>query len=62
MTSGGTGFRLGERLALGYVMREHREPDRELEIEILGEPRRAIVSPMPFYDPDNVRPRGLATG
>ena len=62
VTSGGTGFRLGERLALGYVMREHWEPDREFEIEILGERRRAIVSPLPFYDPENLRPRGLADG
>ena len=62
VTSGGTGFRLAERLALGYVMREHFEPDREFEIEILGERRRAVVSPTPFYDPENARPRGLATG
>ncbi|MDE0460354.1 MAG: hypothetical protein OXI15_23960, partial [Chromatiales bacterium] len=62
VTSGGTGFRLAARLALGYVLREHFEPDREFEIEILGERRRAVVSPTPFYDPENVRPRGLATG
>ena len=62
VTSGGTGFRLGERLALGYVMHDHFEPDRELDIEILGERRRAIASPTPFYDPENVRLRGLATG
>jgi len=61
VTSGGTGFRLAERLALGYVMCEHFEPDREFEIEVLGERRRAVVSPMPFYDPENVRLRGLAT-
>ena len=62
VTSGGTGFRLGERLALGYVMNDHFESDREFEIEILGERRRAIASPTPFYDPENVRLRGLATG
>ena len=61
VTSGGTGFRLAERLALGYVMRKHCGPDREFEIEILGERRRAVVSPMPFYDPENARLRGLAT-
>ena len=62
VTSGGPGFRLAQRLALGYVMREHCEPNRAFEIEILGERRRAIASPMPFYDPENARPRGLATG
>ena len=61
-TSGGTGFRLAERLALGYVVREHCEPERGYEIEILGKRRRAVVSPMPFYDPENVRLRGLAAG
>ena len=60
VTSGGTGFRLAERLALGYVMREHVEPGREFEIEILGDRRRAISSPIPFYDPGNARLRGLA--
>ena len=43
-------------------MRERFEPDREFEIEILGERRRAIVSPMPFYDPRNLRPHGLTIG
>ena len=62
MASGGTGFRLGERLALGYVMREHFAPDREFEIEILGQRRRATVSPTPFHDPGNLRPGGLAEG
>ena len=62
VTSGGTGFRLGERLAIGYVMNDHFEPEREFEIEILGERRRAIASPTPFYDPENVRLRGPATG
>ena len=62
VTSGGMGFRLGERLALGYVMNDHFDPDHGFEIEILGERRRATASPMPFYDPENVRPRGRATG
>ncbi len=62
VTSGGTGFRLGKRLALGYLMREHCAPGRELDIEILGERRRAVVRAMPFYDPDNARLRGLVAG
>ena len=56
------GFRLARRLALGYVMREHREPDQPFEIEILGQRRRAVASPMPFYDPQNLRLRGMAEG
>ena len=60
--SGGMGFRIAERLALGYVVREHCEPEPGYEIEILGKRRRAVVSPMPFYDPENVRLRGLAAG
>ena len=62
VTSGGMGFRLARRLALGYVMREHREPDQPFEIEILGQRRRAVASPMPFYDPQNLRLRGMAEG
>ena len=57
VTSGGTGFRLGKRLALGYVKRSLAESERVFEIEILGERRPAILSSMPFYDPENARVR-----
>ena len=58
VTSGGTGFRLGQRLALGYLERAKTDPDDDFEIEILGERRRAVLTPTPFYDPRNARLRG----
>ena len=58
VTSGGTGFRLGKRLALGYLERAKADPAGDFEIEILGERRRADLSPTPFYDPQNARVRG----
>ncbi len=58
VTSGGTGFRIGKRLALGYVKRSVGRAGSEFEIEILGERRRAALTPTPFYDPENSRLRG----
>ncbi len=55
VTSAGTGFRLGKRLALGYLKHGLNETGRAFEIEILGKRCAATVSPMPFYDPDNAR-------
>jgi dimethylglycine dehydrogenase len=57
VTSGGSGFRLGKRLALGYLKRDAGDAGSQFEIEILGERRRATLSPTPFYDPDNARLR-----
>jgi dimethylglycine dehydrogenase len=57
VTSGGTGFRIGKRLALGYLERAIADPDGGFEIETLGERRRAGISPTPFYDPQNARLR-----
>ena len=56
-TSGGTGFRIGKRLALGFVNRRLAKPGRRFEIEILGTRRQATLSRLPFYDPDNERLR-----
>jgi dimethylglycine dehydrogenase len=57
-TSGGYGWRTGKSLALAMVLPDHAAPGTELEIRVLGEPRRAtIVGDSPF-DPDNVRLRG----
>jgi len=58
VTSGGTGFRIGRRLALGTVKRGLGAPGTVFEIEILGERRKATVAATPFYDPDNARLRG----
>ena len=57
VTSGGEGFRVGRRLALGYVKAGLAEPGRGFEIEILGIPRKAVVAKTPFYDPNNDRLR-----
>jgi dimethylglycine dehydrogenase len=57
ITSGGYGYRLGRSIALGYVRCDLTAPGTELEIEILGERRRALVGLEPLYDPDNVRLR-----
>ena len=56
VTSGGTGFRIGRCIALGYVKGD-AEPDTELAIEILGDPRPATLTAGAFYDPENLRLR-----
>ncbi|MEM7224339.1 MAG: FAD-dependent oxidoreductase [Pseudomonadota bacterium] len=58
VTSGGTGFRLGARLGLGYLERAKADLNGHFEIEILGARRRAILSSTPFYDPQNARLHG----
>ncbi|MBC6405283.1 MAG: FAD-dependent oxidoreductase [Rhodospirillales bacterium] len=57
VSSAGTGFRIGKRIALGYLTQEAAPGDR-YDIEILGVPVKATVATLPFYDPENVRPRG----
>jgi dimethylglycine dehydrogenase len=57
VSSGGTGYRLGKQLALGYVKRGYHDVGRELEISILDQRRRAIVTETPFFDPTNDRLR-----
>lgn len=58
VSSGGTGFRIGRRLALGYLKRELLRDDAPYHIEILGEPRPARLVRGAFYDPENTRLRG----
>lgn len=58
VTSAGTGFRIGERLALGYLQSGVAGSDKGFEIEVLGERRPARRRTMPFYDPENRRLRG----
>jgi dimethylglycine dehydrogenase len=57
VTSGGYGYRLNRSIALAYVRADVAQPGTELEVEILGERRRAVVAREPLYDPDNLRPR-----
>jgi dimethylglycine dehydrogenase len=58
VTSGGYGYRLKQSIALAYVRTDLAVPGTELEIEILGERRRAVVGVEPLYDPQNARLRG----
>jgi dimethylglycine dehydrogenase len=57
VTSGGYGYRLRQSIALAYVRTDLAVPGRALEVEILGERRRAIVGVEPLYDPTNARLR-----
>jgi dimethylglycine dehydrogenase len=57
VTSGGYGYRLKRSIALAYVHTDLAVPGTELEVEILGERRRAVVGREPLYDPDNLRLR-----
>ncbi|MEM7074322.1 MAG: FAD-dependent oxidoreductase [Pseudomonadota bacterium] len=57
-TSGAWGYRVGASLALGMVRADLAGPGTELEVEIYGERRRAVVqSDAPLWDPDNERLR-----
>ena len=55
-TSGGYGHTTGKSLAMGYLYNDHME-QKELEVSILGEHRRALVLDAPAYDPDGVKLR-----
>ena len=57
VSSGGTGFRIGKRIALGYLTVE-AQPGDVFDIEVLGRPVKATVAMVPFYDPENDRLRG----
>jgi dimethylglycine dehydrogenase len=58
VTSGGYGYRLRQSIALAYVRTDLAAPGTELEVEILGTRRRAVVASEPLYDPQNLRLRG----
>ena len=54
VTSGGYGYRIGKSIALAYVRTDLAKPGTQLEVEILGERRRAVVGKEPLFDPDNL--------
>jgi dimethylglycine dehydrogenase len=56
-TSGGFGWRVGKSLALAMVRPAHADVGTEMEIQILGERRRATVIAESPYDPENARLR-----
>ena len=57
-TNGGYGWRVGKSLALAMVRPEHGEIGAELDMQILGERRRATVVAESPDDPENARLRG----
>ncbi len=57
-TSGAWGYRIGKSVALGMVRPDLAVPGTELEVEIYGEKRRAVVQEdQPLWDPANERLR-----
>lgn len=57
-TSGGWGHRIDKSIALGMVRADLAEPGTEIEVEIYGERRKAIVQQdQPLWDPENERLR-----
>ena len=57
-TSGGWGHRIGKSIALGMARADLAVAGTELDVEIFGELRRAVVqADRPLYDPDNARMR-----
>ena len=57
VSSGGTGFRIGKRITLGYLTIA-AVPGDVFEIEVLGKPVPATVAATPLYDAENERLRG----
>ncbi len=57
-TSGGFGWRTGKSLALAMVRPEFSTPGTEMEVAVLGEPKRAVVIADSPYDAENAALRG----
>jgi dimethylglycine dehydrogenase len=57
-TSGAWGYRVGHSVALGMLRADLAQPGTELEVEIYGERRKAVVqADQPMWDPANERLR-----
>ncbi|MBL0371657.1 FAD-dependent oxidoreductase [Rhizobium sp. KVB221] len=57
-TSGNWGYRIGKSVALGMLRADLTEPGTEIEVEIFGEKRKAVVQEdKPLFDPMNERLR-----
>ncbi len=52
------GYSLGKVLATAHLRLPFTAISTELSIEIDGKPTRAVVAPIPFFDPEGVRLRG----
>ena len=57
ITSGGYGHRIEQSLALAYVPTSLAQAKNELEVEILGERRPAVIAERAPYDPAGTRMR-----
>jgi dimethylglycine dehydrogenase len=55
VAAGGYGHVVEQSIALAYLPVAHAEPGTRLTVDILGEPRPAVVVPQPIYDPENLR-------
>ena len=51
------GHAVGHTIGLAYLPGETAEPGTPLEVEVLGQRRRAVVVPVPLYDPEGGRMR-----
>ncbi|HEV3178238.1 MAG TPA: FAD-dependent oxidoreductase [Stellaceae bacterium] len=58
ITSGGYAHHVKKSVALGYVPAELATASDGFEIEIIGNRRPAVVTPIPIFDPDGARMRG----
>ncbi len=57
-TSGGYAHHSGASLAMGFLPTDRIEMTKTVEIEILGQRRKARVVKTPVFDPDGLRMRG----
>ena len=48
-------FRIKKSIALAHIRTDLAEEGAELEVEIFGERRKAVVAREPLYDPGNER-------
>jgi dimethylglycine dehydrogenase len=55
IAAGGYGHTVERSIALAYVPVEHSDPGTPLSVDVLGEPKPAVVVPQPLYDPRNLR-------
>ena len=60
VSSGGFGYGIGAYLAWAYVQPAFAKAGTELEVLVLGQPRRAWVLAGPVWDAENTRPRAEA--
>ncbi|BCG69569.1 glycine cleavage system protein T [Mesorhizobium sp. 113-1-2] len=52
------GYSLGKMLATAHLRLPFTAVGTELSIDIAGKPTRAVVAPIPFFDPEGIRLRG----